>query len=51
MPEPAEPTLLDLARRRLTDVADDSTLNTVMKRLFDPRERDLSTVSAFQSAL
>jgi hypothetical protein len=49
--------LLDLAAVRLQalvsepDSAATSTLDSVMKRLFDPRERDLLTVSAFQSAL
>jgi len=28
-----------------------STLDAVMQRLFDPRERDLLTVSAFSSSL
>ncbi|HTJ36474.1 MAG TPA: hypothetical protein VL738_24920 [Dactylosporangium sp.] len=49
--------LLDLAHVRLQalllepDSATTSTLDSVMKRLFDPRERDLLTVSAFSSAL
>lgn len=49
--------LLDLAAVRLQalvsepDTEATSTLDSVMKRLFDPRERDLLTVSAFQSAL
>ncbi len=60
MPEhdsPAGEGLLDLAGQRLrtliteTDPATDSTLDAVMRRLFDPRERDLLTVSAFGSAL
>ena len=54
--DPAEG-LLDLAAVRLRtllsepDEATASTLDSVMKRLFDPRERDLLTVSAFGSAL
>lgn len=50
-------TLLDLANVRLRtllfepDSETTSTLDSVMKRLFDPRERDLLTVSAFSSAL
>jgi FXSXX-COOH protein len=46
--------LLDLAGKRLADVeaeADASTLDAVLRRLFDPDERDRLTVSAFQSAL
>nr|BFE55796.1 hypothetical protein GCM10020063_003220 [Dactylosporangium thailandense] len=49
--------LLDLAGVRLRtlitepDAPTASTLDSVMRRLFDPRERDLLTVSAFQSAL
>jgi hypothetical protein len=49
--------LLDLAAVRLRTLLDEpdeataSTLDSVMKRLFDPRERDLLTVSAFASAL
>jgi hypothetical protein len=49
--------LLDLAHVRLQallfepDSETTSTLDSVMKRLFDPRERDLLTVSAFSSAL
>jgi hypothetical protein len=49
--------LLDLSSVRLralvleTDPSSTSTLDSVMKRLFDPRERDLLTVSAFASAL
>jgi hypothetical protein len=48
--------LLDLAHRRLEEVeravaAPNSTLDAVLQRLFDPRERDLLTVSAFSSAL
>lgn len=48
--------LLDLAQVRVarTAPADASTaytLDAVMKRLFDPQERDLVTVSAFGSAL
>jgi hypothetical protein len=49
--------LLDLARVRLQallfepDSETTSTLDSVMKRLFDPKERDLLTVSAFSSSL
>jgi hypothetical protein len=49
--------LLDLASVRLrtllseSDSAPNTTLDSVMKRLFDPRERDLVTVSAFGSSL
>jgi len=49
--------LLDLASVRLqtllsaSDTAPNTTLDSVMRRLFDPRERDLVTVSAFGSAL
>lgn len=49
--------LIDLAKVRLRTLLSDSdttpntTLAAVMKRLFDPRERDLVTVSAFGSAL
>lgn len=47
--------LLSLAQVRLVDLADptvvQTVLDSVMKRLFDPRERDLLTVSAFSSAL
>ena len=49
--------LLDLSPVRLralvleSDASSTSTLDSVMKRLFDPRERDLLTVSAFSSAL
>jgi hypothetical protein len=49
--------LLDLANVRLQtllfepDWETTSTLDSVMKRLFDPRERDLRTGSAFSSAL
>jgi transcriptional regulator with XRE-family HTH domain len=54
-PDPAEPTLLDLAGLRLADLGRDGSaltvLAAVMRRLFDPRERDLITVSAFGSAL
>lgn len=49
-----EKTLLDLAAERLAEVqaeANASTLDAIMQRLFDPRERDLVTVSAFGSAL
>lgn len=49
-------TLLDLAHQRLEEVeravsAPDSTLDAILRRLFDPNERDLLTVSAFSSAL
>ena len=49
--------LLRLAPLRLrtflseTDPAATSTLDSVMRRLFDPRERELLTVSAFNSSL
>ena len=49
--------LLDLAAVRLEallsepDSATTSTLDSVMKRLFDPRDRELLTVSAFASSL
>lgn len=48
--------LLDLANARLAQLLDPdtettSTLDSVMKRLFDPREREHLTVSAFSSAL
>jgi hypothetical protein len=48
--------LLDLAHQRLEEVEravrePDSTLDAVLRRLFDPAERDLLTVSAFSSAL
>lgn len=48
--------LPDLADVRLTALIDGgsgntTTLDAVMRRLFDPRERDLLTVSAFSSAL
>jgi hypothetical protein len=49
-----ERTLLDLATERLARVraeADAGALDAIMRRLFDPAERDLLTVSAFQSAL
>lgn len=49
-----EKTLLDLAEKRIAEVkrqADESTLDAVLRRLFDPRERDLVTVSAFGSSL
>lgn len=49
-----EKTLLDLAAERLAQVqaeAATSTLDAIMRRLFDPHERDLVTVSAFGSAL
>lgn len=46
--------LLDLAHVRiahLLDTAPTTTLDAVMQRLFDPRNRELLTVSAFASAL
>ncbi|WP_432991311.1 hypothetical protein [Dactylosporangium sp. CA-233914] len=49
--------LLDLAAVHLEtllsepDAATTATLDSVMRRLFDPRKRDLLTVSAFSSAL
>ncbi|MEV6929907.1 hypothetical protein AB0M46_36240 [Dactylosporangium sp. NPDC051485] len=49
--------LLELATVRLQalmtepDSATSSTLDSVMRRLFNPKERDLLTVSAFSSAL
>ena len=48
--------LLDLADVRLGALLDepgdgDSTLDAVLRRLFDPRERDLLTVCAFSSSL
>jgi hypothetical protein len=47
--------LLDLAHVRLADLTDPAvvrtTLDAVMKRLFDPAEREHLTVSAFSSAL
>jgi hypothetical protein len=56
MPKPPDdPQLLDLAdvrlRTLLTDPNPDTALDAIMRRLFDPRERDLITVSAFGSAL
>jgi hypothetical protein len=56
-PDEVQDGLLDLANVRLQtllfepDWETTSTLDSVMKRLFDPRERDLGTVSAFSSAL
>lgn len=46
--------LLDLAQARLAEVerkVADRTLDDVLRRLFDPRDRDRVTVSAFGSAL
>jgi hypothetical protein len=49
--------LLDLAAMRLEallsepDAATTSTLDSLMRRLFDPRDRELLTVSAFASSL
>lgn len=54
LPAPAESgaELLALAGARLAELVDGpATLDAVMRRLFDPRERDLLTVSAFSSAL
>lgn len=52
MTAPVESPLLDLAHVRLREMrADRRTLDVIMRRLFDPRERELLTVSAFQSAL
>jgi hypothetical protein len=56
MPKPPDdPQLLDLAdvrlRTLLADPDSDATLDAIMRRLFDPRDRDLITVSAFGSAL
>jgi hypothetical protein len=57
-PRPVESSLLDLAPRTLADLVADgarpapgSTLDSVMRRLFDPRDRDRLTVSAFASGL
>jgi hypothetical protein len=49
-----DPVLLDLAAKRLAEVeaeANASTLDDLLRRLFDPDERDLVTVSAFGSSL
>jgi hypothetical protein len=46
--------LLDLARKRLEGVeraADEGQLDAVLRRLFDPDQREHLTVSAFSSAL
>jgi len=46
--------LLDLAGKRIADLeaeAEEPTLDAVLRRLFDPAERDLVTVSAFGSSL
>lgn len=51
---PADQELLDLARVRLADLTGDeppTTLDAVMRRLFDPRDRERLTVSAFASSL
>jgi hypothetical protein len=56
-PQPPATGLLDLADLRLaavlaeSDSAMLSTLDSVMRRLFDPRDRDRLTVSAFASSL
>lgn len=51
----AAPDLLDLAHLPLAELLDqaepDSTLAAVMRRLFDPRDREQLTVSAFASSL
>jgi len=51
----AAPELLDLADRPLAELLDDlepgSPLEAVVRRLFDPRDRELLTVSAFASSL
>lgn len=57
VPPAIEHGLLDLAAIRLAtllaepDTATTSTLDSVMKRLFDPRDREQLTVSAFASSL
>ncbi|MEU7867646.1 hypothetical protein [Dactylosporangium sp. NPDC049140] len=57
VPASIQAPLLDLASAPLATLLSEpegperTTLNVVMKRLFDPRERDLLTVSAFGSAL
>ncbi|MER7280390.1 FxSxx-COOH cyclophane-containing RiPP peptide [Dactylosporangium sp. NPDC000244] len=58
LPEPTGPVmespLLDLAHTRLNALRagdEETVLDTVMRRLFDPRKRNTVTVSAFQSAL
>lgn len=51
---PVDTALLALAHKRLEEVdrtVDGGQLDAVLRRLFDPRERDLLTVSAFSSAL
>ena len=53
---PIDVTLLDLAEVRLRDLldgtsGDESVLDDLMKRLFDPDEQEHRTVSAFSSAL
>jgi len=51
---PAEPDLADLAHRRLAELVDDeppTTLDAVMRSLFNRDHRELLTYSAFGSAL
>lgn len=51
---PVDTELLDLARVRLAELLDappGTRLDAVLRRLFDPRERDLLTVCAFSSSL
>lgn len=54
---PVESGLLDLAHARLSvllfepDSETTSMLDDVMRRLFDPQEREHLTISAFSSAL
>jgi hypothetical protein len=46
--------LLELAEKRLEELTENvvqSTLDAVLKRLFDPDRRDLLTVCAFGSSL
>jgi hypothetical protein len=52
----ADQELLDLAEVRLEalladDAEPDSPLDRIMRRLFDPRDREQLTVSAFASSL
>jgi len=55
MGDESAPALLDLADRPLAELLDqaepDTTLAAVMRRLFDPRDREQLTVSAFASSL
>lgn len=51
---PVNADLLDLAHVRLAELLDappDTRLDAVLRRLFDPRERDPLTVCAFSSSL